>query len=404
MKLKEFAIINMGQSPKGETYNTVERGMPFLQGRKTFGRIYPSIDTWTTNPIKIANKSEILMSVRAPVGDMNFANQEICIGRGLCSINAKNGRNKYLYYILLNSMNDIKQKSTGTVFDSVNRNDLENLEFNFHSEKEQDKIENILGNIDIKIELNNEINNNLQELINNIFISKFVNYYGYTGEYETTEIGDIPSNWKVDNLGNVISFSNGYGWNSKDMLENNQPDTYKVFKMGNIKIGGGINKEKTRSWILKEKSSGLEQFLSKKGDILMCMTDMKSSENPLLGHTALIDCDDEFVINQRVGIIRCDKDIRWPYIYTMTNLPFFINNIRSKAHSGVQVNLTTSGICDTKVLIPDKDSLEEFYKNVTPMYEEMFILNNEIEKLKELRDTLLPKLMNSEINLDNVEI
>ena len=71
-------------------------------------------------------------------------------------------------------------------------------------------------------------------------------------------------------------------------------------------------------------------------DILMCMTDMKSSENPLLGHTALIDCDDEFVINQRVGIIRCDKDIRWPYIYTMTNLPFFINNIRSKAHSGVQ--------------------------------------------------------------------
>ena len=268
----------------------------------------------------------------------------------------------------------------------------------------QNKITSILDNINNKIRLNNEINNNLQELINNIFISKFVNYYGYTGEYETTEIGDIPSNWKVDNLGNVISFSNGYGWNSKDMLENNQPDTYKVFKMGNIKIGGGINKEKTRSWILKEKCSGLEQFLSKKGDILMCMTDMKSSENPLLGHTALIDCDDEFVINQRVGIIRCDKDIRWPYIYTMSNLPFFINNIRSKAHSGVQVNLTTVGICDTKVLIPDKDSLEEFYKNVTPMYEEMFTLNNEIEKLEELRDTLLPKLMNGEIDLDNIEI
>ena len=161
MKLKEFAIINMGQSPKGETYNTIGNGMPFLQGRKTFGRIYPSIDTWTTNPIKIANKSEILMSVRAPVGDMNFADQKICIGRGLCSINAKNGKNKYLYYMLLNSMNDIKQKSTGTVFDSINRNDLENLEIDFHSEEEQNKIENILGNIDIKIELNNEINNNL---------------------------------------------------------------------------------------------------------------------------------------------------------------------------------------------------------------------------------------------------
>lgn len=309
------------------------------------------------------------------------------------------------YYCLSQKYKDwISSSLTGSTRPNINEKQLSEMPIELSDRFYQDKVVEILDSIAQKIQLNNETNNNLQELINNIFISKFVNYYGYTGEYETTEIGDIPSNWKVDNLGNVISFSNGYGWNAKEMLENNQPDTYKVFKMGNIKIGGGINKEKTRSWILKEKCSGLEQFLSKKGDILMCMTDMKSSENPLLGHTALIDCDDEFVINQRVGIIRCDKDIRWPYIYTMTNLPFFINNIRSKAHSGVQVNLTTSGICDTKVLIPDKDSLEEFYKNVTPMYEEMFILNNEIEKLEQLRDTLLPKLMNGEINLDNIEI
>ena len=244
----------------------------------------------------------------------------------------------------------------------------------------------------------------MQELINNIFISKFVNFDEYNGEYKTTEIGDIPINWRIDNFGSVISFSNGYGWDSKDMLENSMPDTYKVFKMGNIKIGGGINKEKTKSWILKEKCAGLEQFLSKKGDVLMCMTDMKSSENPLLGHTALIDRDDEFVINQRVGLIRCDKEIKWPYIYTMTNLPFFISDIRSKAHSGVQVNLTTSGICDTKVLIPDKKSLNEFYKNVTPIYEKIFVLNNEIEYLEQLRDALLPKLMNGEIDLDNIQI
>lgn len=316
-------------------------------------------------------------------------------------------RSKWLYYYLNSPKAKGKVLSilSGSTQKFISLGNLRNLKIEFPQNiDDAKKIIKICESIDRKIKLNNEINNNLQELINNIFISKFVNYYGYTGEYETAEIGDIPSDWKVDNLGNVISFSNGYGWNSKDMLENNQPDTYKVFKMGNIKIGGGINKEKTRSWILKEKCSGLERFLSKKGDILMCMTDMKSSENPLLGHTALIDCDDEFVINQRVGIIRCDKDIRWPYIYTMTNLPFFINNIRSKAHSGVQVNLTTAGICDTKVLIPDKDSLEEFYKNVTPMYEEMFILNNEIEKLEELRDTLLPKLMNGEIDLDNIEI
>ena len=355
---------------------------------------------------KILPKNSVLFSSRAPIGYVAISENDLCTNQGFKSIIPNNKIDyKFLYYLLKHNKNYIASKGSGSTFKEVSGSVMKGIELsipkNIHDQK---KISKILFDIDKKIELNNEINNNLQELINNIFISKFVNYYGYTGEYETTEIGDIPSNWKVDNLGNVISFSNGYGWNANEMLENNQPDTYKVFKMGNIKIGGGINKEKTRSWILKEKCSGLEQFLSKKGDILMCMTDMKSSENPLLGHTALIDCDDEFVINQRVGIIRCDKDIRWPYIYTMTNLPFFINNIRSKAHSGVQVNLTTSGICDTKVLIPDKDSLEEFYKNVTPMYEEMFILNNEIEKLEQLRDTLLPKLMNGEIDLDNIEI
>lgn len=354
-------------------------------------------------------RGTILITSEAPFGELLYwdSDDKIVLSQRLFGLKIKKEFNsRYIYYYMFSEQfqGELSGRATGSTVTGLRQPELLKCHLRVPNRKYQDLIANMLMNIDKKIDLNNEINNNLQELINNIFISKFVNYYGYTGEYETTEIGDIPSNWKVDNLGNVISFSNGYGWNSKDMLENNQPDTYKVFKMGNIKIGGGINKEKTRSWILKEKCSGLEQFLSKKGDILMCMTDMKSSENPLLGHTALIDCDDEFVINQRVGIIRCDKDIRWPYIYTMTNLSFFINNIRSKAHSGVQVNLTTSGICDTKVLIPDKDSLEEFYKNVTPMYEEMFILNNEIEKLEELRDTLLPKLMNGEIDLDNIEI
>ena len=310
----------------------------------------------------------------------------------------------FLYYKLYSITDRLKDSSHGSVMLHLTKSDMENFEIELPKLDQQKKIGKILKNIDDKITLNTEINNNLQELINNIFISKFVNFNEYNGEYKTTEIGDIPINWRIDNFGSVISFSNGYGWDSKDMLENSMPDTYKVFKMGNIKIGGGINKEKTKSWILKEKCAGLEQFLSKKGDVLMCMTDMKSSENPLLGHTALIDRDDEFVINQRVGLIRCDKEIKWPYIYTMTNLPFFISDIRSKAHSGVQVNLTTSGICDTKVLIPDEKSLNEFYKNVTPIYEKIFVLNNEIEYLEQLRDTLLPKLMNGEIDLDNIEI
>lgn len=359
------------------------------------------------------NRNDIVLTTRGTIGNVGLYDDKITydnvrINSGMLIIrnNDNNINTKYLYYQLTSPFirNQVFSLKTGSAQPQIPITVLKKLKLIIPDKRIQDKIVRVMDSIINKLTLNNEINNNLQEVINNIFISKFVNYDDYNGDYKSTELGDIPSDWSIDSFGNIISFSNGYGWNSKDMLESYQLDTYKVFKMGNIKIGGGINKEKTKSWILKEKCSGLEQFLSKKGDVLMCMTDMKSSENPLLGHTALIDRDDEFVINQRVGLIRCDKGIKWPYIYTMTNLPFFIGDIRSKAHSGVQVNLTTSGICDTKVIIPDKYSLDDFYKNATPMYEKMFVLNNEIEYLEQLRDTLLPKLMNGEIDLDNIEI
>ena len=414
VKLKEIANFNKESIGKNSNYE-------FINYLDTANITNGAIDTIVRMPIeeapsrakRIVHNNDIVYSTVRPnlchFGILDSPVENMIVSTGFTVISCKDDVNPYYVYNYLtqsditSQLHSIAENST-SAYPSIKPSDLESIEIKLPKLDIQNKIAKILTDIDKKIKINNEINNNLQELINNIFISKFVNFDEYTGEYKTTEIGDIPINWRTDNFGSVISFSNGYGWDSKDMLENSEPDTYKVFKMGNIKIGGGINKEKTKSWILKEKCSGLEQFLSKKGDVLMCMTDMKSSENPLLGHTALIDRDDEFVINQRVGLIRCDKDIKWPYIYTMTNLPFFISDIRSKAHSGVQVNLTTSGICDTKVLIPDEESLNEFYKNVTPMYEKMFVLNNEIEYLEQLRDTLLPKLMNGEIDLDNIEI
>lgn len=309
----------------------------------------------------------------------------------------------YLYYKLYSITDRLKDNSHGTVMLHLTKSDMENFEIELPELSIQRKIAKVLSCIDKRIELNGEIRNNFQELINTIFTEKFLKYDDRK-ELKSTELGDIPKDWNISTFGDIISFSNGYGWDSKDMIESEQADTYKVFKMGNIKIGGGINKEKTKSWISKEKCVGLEQYLSKKGDILMCMTDMKSSENPLLGHTALIDRDNEFVINQRVGLIRCNKKIKWPYVYTMTNLPFFISDIRSRAHSGVQVNLTTNGICETKVIVPDEVSLKEFYDLVTPMYEKIFALNNEIDELWSIRNLLLPKLMNGEIDLADIEI
>lgn len=169
VKLKDIANITMGQSPKGSSYNDKGEGRPFLQGNKTFGRLYPFIDKWTTEPTKIGKKGTVLMSVRAPVGDLNIANQDVCIGRGLCSIEMKNGNNEYLYYLLKTTIKEIKIKSTGTVFASINKKELEKIKVIDFDRKEQIKIAKVLSKIDKKIELNNQINDNLYELSYKVF-------------------------------------------------------------------------------------------------------------------------------------------------------------------------------------------------------------------------------------------
>lgn len=271
----------------------------------------------------------------------------------------------------------------------------------------QEKIANILLKIDSKIELNNQINDNLQELCNSTFVQWFCNYNypNFDGILKETDYGSIPKTWNIGKFDDLVDFSNGYGFKSTELLDKAETNTYRVFKQGNIDLNGGIREDKTKSWFYKDKAIGLEKYILKKGDILMCMTDMKNSTSPLLGHTAVMNKDNEYIVNQRVGLIRCKKEIvDFPYIYTMTNLEFFLQQIRSRANSGVQVNLSTTGICETTIIIPTKDILKRYDDFARPLYEKMFLNLKENRALEQLRDTLLPKLMNGEIDLENIEI
>ena len=334
-------------------------------------------------------------------------------------VTPKDGIDKYfLYYILKYLKPVFKSIATNkqtTGLGHVTIGNLKELDVAIPDYIIQRKILKILKNIDNKIELNNKINNNLQEIINSIFKKWFIEfefpildgqyYKSSNGKMIDSELGEIPENWKVVKFENIIDFSNGYSIDSKKMLDKEEKNTYKVFKMGNIKPLGGINKDKTKSWLSKEYCTDLEKYISKKGDILMCMTDMKNSDTPLLGHTALIDKNNEFIINQRVGILRCKKElVNYPFVYTLTNLDFFVKDIRSRANSGVQVNLSTKGICETSLIFPDKKTLDEFNNIAEPMYEQIFKNNDENEVLIQIRDTLLPKLMNGEIDIENIEI
>lgn len=161
MRLEEICEINMGQSPKSEYYNTEGQGLPFLQGNRTFGSKYPTFDTYTTLATKVAEAGDVIMSVRAPVGDVNITPLKMCLGRGVCGLRHKDGEQEFLYYLMRYYANELVNRESGTVFGSVNRNDIDNLEVEVPPLPEQVEIGRTLRALDDKIENNTAINHHL---------------------------------------------------------------------------------------------------------------------------------------------------------------------------------------------------------------------------------------------------
>ena len=127
-KLIDIANITMGQSPDGSSYNKDGDGVIFYQGSTDFGIRFPEVRQYSTAPTRFANKGDILMSVRAPVGAINFANNDCCIGRGLCAMNSKIGSVTHLYHTICVFKEKFERASQiGTTFGSITKDELYSL-------------------------------------------------------------------------------------------------------------------------------------------------------------------------------------------------------------------------------------------------------------------------------------
>ena len=138
VKLGDVATVIAGQSPRGANFNKEKEGIPFYQGKKDYGLKFLNPPTvWTKEVTKVAKKGDLLISVRAPVGALNFATQEICIGRGLAAIRVKSELDKdYLYYVLSGISKSLKSRS-GAIFNSINKKQIEDISFYLPSLDEQ---------------------------------------------------------------------------------------------------------------------------------------------------------------------------------------------------------------------------------------------------------------------------
>ena len=405
VKLGEISIITMGQSPKSEFYSEID-GTPFLQGNRTFQHIYPVIDTYTKKVTKLANANDILFSVRAPVGDINIAPVDLCIGRGLCAIRSINNNQEFLFYLLKSKINELESQATGTIFSSVNKKTLENFIVNIPNEKQQKNIGTILSNLDKKIELNQKIIANLEELSQILFKHWFVDfefsdengnpYKSSGGEMVDSELGKIPKYWKVSNLDKIASFvSRGitpkYNENSDIQIPiiNQKVNKGPRLDLQYIKYFDGQNRIK-------------KELYAQKNDLLL-----NSLGQGTLGRVHLFTRkSEEFLIDQHISIIRFDN-INYSYFYyAHINTDLIqgqIDSLISGSTGMLMLNITK--IRNLKVILPTEELVLKYSKLVNEYFGKITQLIYENENLTQLRDTLLPKLMSGEIDIpDDIEV
>ena len=167
--LSDVAEIVMGQSPKGDTYNEDGDGTVFYQGRAEFGDRFPTRRLFTSAPKRLAKEHTVLISVRAPVGDVNVAYEECCIGRGLCSVGSKDNHQSFVLYTMysLKDQFDI-YNGEGTVFGSINKDSMNGMSIQIPNKALMDKFEEIVSPMDAVIKANYEENCRLIAMRDNL--------------------------------------------------------------------------------------------------------------------------------------------------------------------------------------------------------------------------------------------
>lgn len=397
VKLGDIAEITAGQSPQSKFYSATQ-GMPFLQGSKTFGFKYPTIDTYTTHTTKIAKKGSILISVRAPVGDLNFAPFDICIGRGLASIEAKVGTNQSLWYILkFNLANILRQKNLGTTFDSISKETLQKMNIIAPPLATQKNIAQILSTLDKKIELNTRINTELESMAKLLYTRYFVEFnfpdssgkpYKASGGamvYSPTLKREIPQDWEVAKIGDLCSIQSGFAFSTKDF---SSQGIYKLITIKNVKDGFISIDTDNKILMLPTK---LPTFCRlKKGDILLSLTGN-------VGRVGMV-WDKNLLLNQRVGIVQ-EKEANKSFLYCLFRSEIMKTTLENLAGGTSQDNLSPILTEKLWTLKPSKETLNKFHSEVSTILESILTNQQESQRLAEWRDYLLPLLMGDQVEV-----
>jgi len=346
--LKNICKINMGQSPDSSSYNDNKDGIPFFQGNADFGEKYPVTRVWCNAPIKVAQPNDILISVRAPIGALNFAKEECCIGRGLAALTPDRSKVslEFIYWVLKWKKAELNSKGTGSTFKAISRKVLEETLVPAIDFEKQYEYAEILGKTYSVIKKYKKELNCLDGLIKARFVEMF-------GDPATN-----PYNWDKINISEVVGdkVSNGFFAKRDDYADD-----------GNVSVMGVayIVNRMYSQWQDLPRTNGtdkdIEKFEVKYGDMLFCRSSLvaegigKASIVPEdVPQNTLFECH---VIRLPLDLSKCVPE----YMQVFSTMEYFRRQIIAQSKTATMTTIGQDGILKADILLPPMSKQREFY-------------------------------------------
>lgn len=368
--LKDVCAIKMGQSPDSNSYNDTGEGVPFFQGNADFGERYPVTRKWCSVPTKMATQDDILISVRAPIGAMNYAKEDCCIGRGLAALTPDKSKvsSEFIFWLLKGKNAELNSKGTGSTFKAISRKVLEETKVPKISLEKQKEFSEILERIYGVIQARKEELQKLDELIKARFVEMFGDPELNPMGWEQVTLNDVCSSIVRGPFGSALK---------KEFFVEPDETTYKVYEQKHaIQKSASIG----TYYITEEKYQELKRFECLPGDILM------SCSGTMGELYQLPDGCEKGVINQ--ALCKFTLNERILPICFLVYMKQTIGNLETKG-SGIQNIAAVSYVKQMPINLPPMDVQNEFEQFVHQVDKSKVAVQKALDEAQQLFDSLM---------------
>lgn len=403
--LVELATVTMGQSPDSAAVNGTEAGLPFLQGCAEFGERFPSPRLHCSPPLRVAKAGSTLISVRAPVGTTNRADQDYCIGRGLGAVLAKSGvaDDVFLLHAIEANLEFLHRRSQGSTFLAISSKDLYSLPVPAPSLPTQRRIAEILSTLDEAIEQTEALIAKMQQvkagLMHDLF-TRGVTPDGRlrpTREAQRTKFGWIPKAWRIGSLIDVADpcrqpiLTGPFGAD----LGNNDfvPDGIPVLRIGNV--------QQSRLdlldllYVAEVKARELNRYVVREGDLLFARQGATTGRNALVSHAA-----HGFLINYHIIRVALDHSKCAPlFIEAAFNGDIVKNQIERDKGRGTREGINTAQLRALELPLTSVNEQRAIAKILMAHGEKLGAMQRHLKKLSQIKCGLMYDLLSGRVRL-----